>query len=76
MGQCRTAMTKRNIIVLSIAILLCVGVRAQTFTTGGVFGAEYELKILKGWHFNVEGELRFDCHFTHYNRAKLGVGTD
>ena len=75
MGQCGTKMTTRHII-LGIAICLCACVRAQTFTTGGVVGAEYELKILKGWHLSAEGELRFDCHFTHYDRAKLAVGTD
>lgn len=63
---------------LVIIVLLCVCSRvcAQTFTTGGVIGADYELKILKGWHFNLEGEVRFDYNFTHYNRAKLGIGTD
>ena len=74
-GREEQKMTKRHII-LCIVLWLCVGAHAQTFTTGGVFGAEYELKILKGWHFTAEGELRFDYNFTHYNRAKLSVGTD
>ena len=55
---------------------MCACSYAQTFTVGGVVGAEYELKIRKGWHFSVEGEARFDDYFTHYNRAKLAVGTD
>lgn len=62
--------------MLWLAICMCSVVHAQTFTVGGVVGAEYELKILKGWHFSVEGEARFDEYFTHYDRAKLGVGTD
>jgi len=62
-----------------IAVVLCwmcACSYAQTFTTGGVLSAEYELKILKGWHFSVDGDVRFDNHFTHYNRAGIGVGTD
>ena len=54
----------------------CGSVCAQTFTTGGVAGVEYSYKILKGWHVELEGELRFDHNFTHYDRAKVGVGTD
>jgi len=53
-------------------MLLC----AQTFETGGVLGVGYELKIMKGWHLYAEGDVRFDAHFTHYARGKVGVGTD
>lgn len=49
---------------------------AQTFETGGVLGVGYELKIMKGWHFFAEGDVRFDANFTHYARGKVGVGTD
>lgn len=66
----------RRLYIVVVMCWMCACSYAQTFTTGGVFGAEYELKILKGWHFTAEGELRFDCDFTHYNRAKLAVGTD
>lgn len=58
------------------AVWICGCASAQMFATGGMVGADYELKILKGWHFNLEGEVRFDHNFTHYDRAKLGVGTD
>ena len=44
----RRRMIKRLVIVLNTAIWLCVGVRAQTFTAGGIVGAEYDYKILKG----------------------------
>lgn len=69
-------MNRRHVILFYIAVLWCVSVHAQTFTTGGVVGAEYELKILKGWHLSFDGDVRFDYHFTHYNRACIGVGTD
>lgn len=63
-------------IILCIAVCICGVAHAQTFETGGVVGVEYDYKILKGWHVSAEGELRFDYNFTHYNRAKLAVGTD
>ena len=66
----------RKCLIVIVLLFVCVCASAQTFSTGGVIGADYELKILKGWHFTVEGDLRFDYNFTHYNRAKLGVGTD
>ncbi len=59
-----------------VAVWICGGAFAQTFETGGVFGVEYELKVLKGWHITFDGELRLDHDFTHYDRAKIGVGTD
>ncbi len=66
----------RRIFAIGIIVWLCGVTQAQTFSTGGVIGADYELKILKGWHFTVESDVRFDYNFTHYNRAKIGVGTD
>ncbi len=56
----------------------CGVVCAQTFETGCVLGAEYDLKILKGWHATFEGDVRFnaDSDFIYYNRAKIAVGTD
>lgn len=59
-----------------VAVWICGGAFAQTFETGGVFGVEYELKVLKGWHITFDGELRLDHDFTHYDRAQIGVGTD
>lgn len=59
-----------------VAVWICGGAFAQTFETGSVFGVEYELKVLKGWHITFDGELRLDHDFTHYDRAKIGVGTD
>lgn len=50
--------------------------KAQTFDTRGLLGAEYEMKIMKGWHWGTEAEVRFDQNFTRYDRLKLGVGTD
>ena len=62
---------------LLIFFLLFAGRMAgQTFETGGVVGAEYEMKILKGWHWGAEAEVRFDQNFTHFDRFKVGVGTD
>ena len=69
-------MNVRQVIWLCFSVCVCGCASAQTFTMGGVIGADYELKILKGWHFTVEGDLRFDNWYTHYNRAKIGAGTD
>lgn len=65
-----------RIILIVTAVWICGVVHAQTFSMGGVMGAECELKILNGWHVSAEGELRFDHDFTRYDRAKLGIGTD
>ena len=63
--------------ILFLILLLFTGrVAAQTFETGGVVGAEYEMKILKGWHWGADVEARFDRNFTHYDRFKVGIGTD
>ena len=69
-------MMNKRIIIICLAVCACVITHAQTFETGGVFGIEYDYKILKGWHVSAEGEVRFDHNFTHYDRAKIGVGTD
>ena len=66
----------RSIFAIGIIVWMCGVAQAQTFSMGGVVGANYELKILKGWHVSVEGDLRFDQWFTHYNRAKIGLETD
>jgi len=68
-------MRKGYLLLVIIAVFLGSAVRAQTFETGGIVGVEYDLKILKGWHASFEGDVRFDRNFTHYNRAKLTVGT-
>lgn len=69
-------MRRRHSILFLLVLLACRGTYAQKFETGGVAGVEYSYKILKGWHVDLEGELRFDHNFTHYDRAKVGVGTD
>ena len=66
----------RNWICALAVVCVCGVAGAQTFSAGGVVGAEYELKILKGLHLSAEGEVRLDRNFTHYNRARLAVGTD
>lgn len=69
-------MVARRSITLCLFLLLGTVLRAQTYETGGLVGAEYEMKILKGWHWSAETQLRFDHNFTHYDRWKVGVGTD
>ena len=69
-------MEARRILTLCLILLCGAVLHAQTFETGGLVGAEYEMKILKGWHWSAETQLRFDQHFTHYDRWKVGVGTD
>lgn len=69
-------MRSRCCIFLLLLMAFALGGMAQTFETGGLVGAEYEMKILKRWHWNAEAELRLDENFTHYDRLKLGVGTD
>ncbi len=69
-------MIKKTVIGVIAVVWMCACSWAQTFTTGGIVGVEYDYKILKGWHLSAEGELRFDHDFTHYNRAKIGIGTD
>lgn len=67
---------KRITILLCCIALSATCLRAQSFETGAFLGMEYDVKILKGWHFNAETELRFDHNFTHYDRWKIAVGTD
>ena len=62
--------------IFAIVLLLLGRVVAQSFETGGLLGAEYEMRILKGWHWGAEAEFRFDENFTHFNRFKVAVGTD
>lgn len=68
-------MRKRFIIFLWF-LSICLVSKAQSFDTRGLLGAEYEMKIMKGWHWGAETEVRFNQNFTHYDRLKLGVGTD
>lgn len=65
-----------KILIFAIVLLLSGRVAAQSFETGGLLGAEYEMRILKGWHWGAEAEFRFDENFTHFNRFKVAVGTD
>ena len=65
-----------KILIFATVLLLSGRVVAQSFETGGLLGAEYEMKILKGWHWGAEAEARFDENFTHFDRFKVGVGTD
>lgn len=62
--------------VVFFLFLFPLMLRAQTFETGGIVGADYEMKILKGWHWGAETEFRFDNNFTHFDRFEVGVGTD
>ncbi len=70
---------KKNFLFTFLALFLLLWsgqLTAQTFETGALLGAEYEMKIMKGWHWGVGGQLRFDHNFTQYNRAKVSVSTD
>ena len=66
----------RRGLLLFLCLLSGAILYAQSFETGGLVGAEYEMKILKGWHWSAATQLRFDQNFTHYDRWKVGVGTD
>ncbi|MBO4489308.1 MAG: DUF2490 domain-containing protein [Bacteroidales bacterium] len=67
---------KKTLLFLCCVALSVTSLRAQSFETGGLIGVEYDQKILKGWHFNAETQVRFDHNFTHYDRWKISVGTD
>lgn len=63
-------------VLFAVLIAWPLAISAQSFETGALLGAGYEMKILKGWHWGVEAEARFDNNFTHLDRFKAGVGTD
>ncbi len=66
----------RQLLLILLIGLSATYLKAQTFETGGLVGMEYDAKILKGWHFDAETQVRFDHNFTHYDRWKLTVGTN
>ncbi len=67
---------KKFFLSLGCIILFIACAEAQSFETGGIVGMEYDLKILKGWHFNAGTQVRFNHNFTHYDRWKVTAGTD
>jgi len=67
---------KTSILLLICVFISAISLRAQSFETGGIVGVEYDLKVLKGWHFNAGTQVRFDHNFTHYDRWKITAGTD
>ena len=72
-------MNRNRIIVLCVILCVCRVSYAQTYATGCIGGAECELKILKGWHVSLEGELRcvlYEKDSPQFDRAKLGIATD
>lgn len=66
----------KKIFFIGFLMLTVCCLKAQTFETGGIVGAEYDMKIMKGWHWGAETEVRFNQNFTHYGRWKIGAGTD
>ena len=67
-------MFKRGLAFLMLLSPLFVN--AQTFETGGLLAANYQMQILEGWHWNARAEFRFDGNFTHYDRLRVGAGTE
>ena len=65
----------RNILIICI-VCFPVFMKGQTHETGAIFGVEYEKKVVKGLHFGLDGQLRFNQNFTNFDRLRLGAGLD
>lgn len=48
----------------------------QTHEVGAIISAEYEKKIVKGLHFGLDGQVRFDQNLTNFDRVRIGGGFD
>ncbi|MBQ5424349.1 MAG: hypothetical protein IIU33_03895, partial [Bacteroidales bacterium] len=68
---------KKVRIILLFVILVClpyISVYAQTTDFGAIVGAGYSGKIVKGFGYSVEGEVKTGGNFTEFNRFKVSGG--
>jgi hypothetical protein len=59
--------------MLNLVCLAC-GMQAQTTDFGAIIGAGYSGKIVKGFGYSVEGEVKTGGNFIEFNRFKVSGG--
>ena len=59
--------------MLNLVCLAC-GMQAQTTDFGAIVGAGYSGKIVKGFGYSVEGEVKTSGNFIDFNRFKASAG--
>ena len=62
------------ILLLVVGCLSCILVQAQTTDLGAIVGAGYSGKIVKGFGYSVEGEVKTSGTFIEFNRFKVSAG--
>jgi len=62
------------ILLLVVGCLSCISVQAQTTDFGAIVGAGYSGKIVKGFGYSVEGEVKTSGTFIEFNRFKVSTG--
>ena len=64
-----------NILVI---LILCLpfAAKGQTHEAGAILGVEYEKKVVKGLHYGMDGQVRFNQNFTNFDQLRLGAGLD
>ena len=65
----------RNILIICF-VCFPILAKGQTHEAGAIIGVEYEKKVLKGLHFGLDGQLRFNQNFTNFDRLRIGAGLD
>lgn len=69
-------MKRVSIILLFVTLvcLPCISLQAQTTDFGAIVGASYSGKIVKGFGYSAEGELKTGGNFIEFNRFKVSGG--
>lgn len=60
--------------MLNLVCLFACVLQAQTNDFGAIVGAGYSGKIVKGFGYSVEGEVKTSGNFTEFNRFKASAG--
>ena len=60
--------------MLNLVCLFACTLQAQTTDFGAIVGAGYSGKIVKGFGYSVEGEVKTSGNFTEFNRFKASAG--
>lgn len=60
--------------MLNLVCLFACTLQAQTTDFGAIVGAGYSGKIVKGFGYSVEGEVKTGGNFTEFNRFKASAG--
>lgn len=58
----------------NMVCLFACALQAQTTDFGAIVGAGYSGKIVKGFGYSVEGEVKTSGNFTEFNRFKVSGG--